>query len=109
MLAIGISPGLSKPELARQAQRSSGLTLTEHPFFGTNPHKVLPEMETLAALMPLNTLTVSLSGLSTISKTFVKHYLQRKKVTEKTCAPSRSTNSRASGFRSTDASSLRSQ
>lgn len=42
------------------------------------------EMETLAALLPLNTLTVSLAGLSTMSKTLVKHYLQRKKVTEKT-------------------------
>lgn len=41
-------------------------------------------METLAALLPLNTLTVSLAGLSTMSKTLVKHYLQRKKVTEKT-------------------------
>jgi hypothetical protein len=41
-------------------------------------------MEALAALLPLNTLTVSLSGLSTIGKTFVKHYLQRSKVTEKT-------------------------
>ncbi|BGP52936.1 hypothetical protein JCM8202v2_000493 [Rhodotorula sphaerocarpa] len=43
-------------------------------------------METLAALLPLNTLTVSLAGLSTMSKTLVKHYLQRKKVTEKTNA-----------------------
>ncbi|GAA5980302.1 hypothetical protein JCM10908_001605 [Rhodotorula pacifica] len=41
-------------------------------------------MESLAAMLPLNTLTVSLSGLSTIGKTFVKHYLQRSKVTEKT-------------------------
>lgn len=41
-------------------------------------------MEAFAALLPLNTLTVSLSGLSTIGKTFVKHYLQRSKVTEKT-------------------------
>ncbi|GAA5871840.1 hypothetical protein JCM3774_000316 [Rhodotorula dairenensis] len=41
-------------------------------------------MEALAAMLPLNTLTVSLSGISTIGKTFVKHYLQRSKVTEKT-------------------------
>jgi hypothetical protein len=37
----------------------------------------LQGLEALAALLPLNTLTVSLSGLSTIGKTFVKHYLQR--------------------------------
>lgn len=34
--------------------------------------------------LPMNTLTVTLSGLSTIGKTFLKHYVHRKKITKQT-------------------------
>ncbi|BGP04824.1 hypothetical protein JCM10049v2_000626 [Rhodotorula toruloides] len=36
--------------------------------------------------LPMNTLTVTLSGLSTIGKTFLKHYVHRKKITKQTKA-----------------------
>lgn len=36
-------------------------------------------------LLPLNTLTLSLTGLSTIGKTFFKHYMHRKKISSETC------------------------
>lgn len=32
----------------------------------------------------MNTLTVTLSGLSTIGKTFLKHYVHRKRITKQT-------------------------
>ncbi|BGP44828.1 hypothetical protein JCM10450v2_000643 [Rhodotorula kratochvilovae] len=38
------------------------------------------------ALFPLNTLTLTLSSLSTIGKTFVKHYTSRKKISSETKA-----------------------
>ncbi|GAA5926587.1 hypothetical protein JCM3775_001058 [Rhodotorula graminis] len=36
--------------------------------------------------LPLNTLTLSLTGLSTIGKTLIKHYINRKKITDETKA-----------------------